>query len=154
MVLNFRRIVDSPSPCAEKQFSAATESSFHVCKTNEGQSVLKMLDQVMLQVEYNSFADRRLNRIDPLYRELCLIIAEVLVLDQDSVIRINGSNMSARLVQEVYTQLRNDHVCLVFSNYLNVSKRIFNKIGYLRTALYNAVFEIESHYTNDIRLID
>ena len=87
MVLNFRRIEANPSTCTEKRFSSITESSFHECKTTEGQSVLKMLKQVMLQVDYNSFADLRLNGIDPLYRELCLIIAEVLVLDPDSIIK-------------------------------------------------------------------
>ena len=87
MILNFRRIEDNSSTCTEKQFSSITGSSSHECKTTEGQSVLKMLKQVMLQVDYNSFADLRLNRIDPLYRELCLIIAEVLVLDPDSIIK-------------------------------------------------------------------
>ena len=152
MVLNFRRIETDPPDCAEKQFSATTGGSFHESKTpTDDQSVLKILNQVMLQVEYNNFADRRLNRIDPLYKELCLIIAEVLVLDQD-FIKINGTYICAHLVKEEYSQLRNDHLRLVFNNYLNVTKRVFNKRSYLRTALYNAVFEIESHYANDVRV--
>ena len=115
------------------------------------QSIFKMLEQVMLQVEYHRFADPRLNRIDPFYKELCLIIAEVLILNPDSTIKINGSIMSARMVQDVYSQICNDHLRLVFCNFNNISHRIINKMGYLRTALYNAVFEIESHYLNDVR---
>ena len=114
------------------------------------QSIFKTLEQVMLQVEYHCFADLRFNRIDPLYKELCLIIAEVFVLDQDSLIKINGSNTSVLLVRDVYSQIRNDHVRLVFSNFNNVAQRIINKKAYLRTALYNAVFEIESHHLNDM----
>jgi len=113
-------------------------------------SILKMLEQVMYQLEYHCFADLRLNRIDPFYKELCLVIADVLLLDPDTVISVNGSKMSAFLVQEVYGQLRNDHVRIVFENFQNVSYRIYNKKAYLRTALYNVVFEIESNFINDI----
>ena len=113
-------------------------------------SIFKVLEQVMMQVEYNGFTDIRLNRIDPFYKELCLIIAEVFVIDQDSVIKINGSNCHVRLAQEVYSQIRHDHVRLVFNNFNNVSHRIINKKAYLRTALYNAVFENESQYINDM----
>jgi len=119
-----------------------------------GQSILNMLDQVMLQVEYHCFADLRFKRIDPFYKELCLIIAEVLILDKDSVIKINGSNIPVGLVQEIYSQIRNDHLRIIFSNFQNVYYRIYNKKLYLRTALYNAVFEIESHYVNDMNMTD
>ena len=107
-----------------------------------------MLQQVMRQVEYHCFADLRFNRIDPFYKELCLVIAEVLVLNPASFIKINGSNMSAHLVREIYSQLHNDHLRLVFENFHNVSYHVYNKKAYLRTALYNAVFELESNYLN------
>jgi len=152
MVLNFRRTDVNPSTYTADMSDAITGNNLTAWKTTDGLSILKMLEQVMLQVEYNCFADRRLNRINPLFKELCLIIAEVLVLDNDTVMKINGSNTPAHLVKEVYSQIRNEHVCLVFDNYRNVNERIFNKRAYLRTALYNAVFEIESHYANDIRL--
>jgi hypothetical protein len=141
----------SPSLCTSKAARADVGSGSPVCEVTDGQSIFKMLDHVMIQVEYHCFVDLRFNRIDPLYKELCLIIAEVLVLDSDSVIKIGGSFICARLVQEVYSKINNDHVRLVFSNFNNVSQRIFNKKAYLRTALYNAVFEIESHFVNDFR---
>ena len=119
---------------------------------SDGQSIFKMLDKVMLQVEYHCFADLRFKHIDPLYKELCLIIAEVLVLSHDSILKINGSAISALVVQDVYSQIRNHHVRLVFDNFHTVSKQVFNKKAYLRTALYNAFFEYESHYVNDMAL--
>jgi hypothetical protein len=112
-------------------------------------SIYEMQKQVMHQVEYHCFADLRFNRIDPFYKELCLVIAEVLVLDPASIVKINGSNMCALLVQEVYLQLHNDHVRLVFDNFHNVSNHVYNKKAYLRTALYNAVFELESNSLNN-----
>ena len=148
MTLHFRPIKTSSPPCTEKEPGVDIGNGFPVGGITDGQSILNMLKQVMQQVEYHCFTDLRLNRIDPLYKELCLIIAEVLVLDHESVIKINGSNIRAHLVQEVYSQIHNGHVSLVFNNFQNVSHRIYNKKFYLRTALYNSVFELESHYLN------
>jgi hypothetical protein len=118
--------------------------------TSFGQSVFKMLDQVMAQVEYHCFVDLRFNRIDPLYKDLCLIISEVLVLKYDSVIKINGASIPIFLVQEVFSQLRNHHLRQVFDNFHNVSHRVNNKKAYLRTALYNSFFEYEAQTVNDM----
>jgi len=52
-------------------------------------------------------------------------------------------------VQEIYLKINNEHVRLVVSNFNNyVTQHIFNKKAYMRTALYNVVFEIEAHYVN------
>jgi hypothetical protein len=122
--------------------------------SSSGKSILEMLELVKQQVEYHCFTDLCTNRTEPLYKELCLIIAEVLVLNPDSIVTINGSNMRAHLVQEVYSQLENDHIQLVYDNLHNVSTHIYNKKFYLRTALYNAVFEIEADSVNDITVYD
>jgi len=113
-----------------------------------GLPFFSVLERVMTQVEYPCFMDLRVKSIDPLYKELCLIMAEVLVLGRDDFIKINGSLIPVQLVKEVYLMLRHDHVRLVFDNFHNVSHRVHNKKAYLRTALYNAVFEIESHFVN------
>jgi hypothetical protein len=113
-------------------------------------SIFQMTEQVMRQVEYHCFASSRLKWVDPFYKELCLVIAEVLVLDPNTIISINGSKINVFLVQEVYGQLRNEHLRLVCENFKNVKNRILNKKAYVRTALYNTFFEIESHYINDI----
>ena len=104
----------------------------------------------MRQVEYHCFADLHLKWVDPFYTELCLVIADVLVLNPDTVITINGSKMSVFLVQEIYMKLHNDHLRLVFKNFKNISHRVYNKKAYLRTALYNVFFELESHIINDM----
>jgi len=150
MVQNFSHTEVSPSTCSSNVLSTSAVSGFTEGKTTDKPSILKMLEQVMLQVEYHRFTDLKLRRIDPIFKELCLIIAEVLVLDQDSVIRINSAQISTYLVQEIYSTIRYDHVCLVYNNFRDVSKHIYNKRAYLRTSLYNAVFELEAQYINDI----
>jgi hypothetical protein len=117
--------------------------------TVSGRSLSETLDVVMRQVDYNCFADLRFNRIDPLYKELCLVIAEAFFLKSDSTIKINGSFVHAQLLKEVFSNLSNEHLRLVFENFHNVAARVYNKKAYLRTALYNAVFELESSCVND-----
>ena len=112
------------------------------------QSFSDTLNLVMQQVEYHSFADLRFRCIDPLFKELCFIISEVFLLNPESVIKVNGASLPLSLVQEVFSQLRNEHVRLVFSNFKEVSNQVYNKKAYLRTALYNSVFEIEAHFAN------
>ena len=113
-----------------------------------GRSVFEALDHVMSQVEYQCFTEGPFNHIDPLFKELCLVIAEVLVLCHDSTLKVNGALISAHIVQDVFFRIRNDHIRLVFNNFRCVTQRIVNKKAYLRTALYNSIFEIESHFVN------
>jgi len=116
----------------------------------DGPSFFKALERVMAQVEYHCFADLRYKRIDPLYKELCCIIAEVFVLSRDSELKINGCFIAASVVQDIYSQIRNHHLRLVFDNFNNVTQRVYNKKAYLRTALYNAFFEYHSQCINEV----
>jgi hypothetical protein len=109
-----------------------------------------VIEKVMLQVEYQYFAEVRSKRLDPLYKELCLIIAETLVADRNPVIKINGEYICSRLVRDVFSQIRNRHVQLVFDNFQNVSDRVVHKRAYLRTALYNSVFEFQARSDNKL----
>jgi len=106
------------------------------------------MELVMRQVEFHCFASTQFKWIDPLYKELCLVIADVLVMDSDAVITVNGTKTPVFLVQEVYSKLNNDHLRLVFKNFKNVTYPVYNKKAYLRTVLYNSVFEIEAHSIN------
>jgi len=124
--------------------------SFHDTAANLSppQSIATALDLVMQQVEYQCFVDIHTRRTDRFYMELCLIISEVFVMNSKGVIRINAVETPVGLVQEVFARLRHEHVRLVFDNFQEVTCRVYNKRAYLRTALYNAVFEVESNYIN------
>ena len=81
-------------------------------------------------------------------RELCYIIAEVYIIDPDSKVKISDEILDAHLVQEIFRELTLEHLRLVNDNFKDQIELIKNKRAYLRTALYNSVFEIEAHYTN------
>ena len=108
-------------------------------------SLSSSLAKVQSQVEYHCFASLNTGRIDPLYNELCLVIAETLLLYPDSYIKINGTPTHIHLIQEVFLLLRSEHLRLVFNNLQNDSYKVSNKKAYLRSALYNSFFEYESN---------
>lgn len=108
-------------------------------------SLFQTLNEVKKQVNFESFD------ADPLINELCLIIAEVLVRPPESVMRIRGSEIEAAVVQEVYRMLTYEHLDLVRDNFKEQKRIIHKKTAYLQTALYNAVFEYEHHYTNLVK---
>lgn len=115
-------------------------------------SLFATLEQVKMQVEYLSFAETIKTTgktyIDPLYDELCLIIAEVLVRPPESTMRIRGGTIETHIVQEVYRALTAEHVQAVYKNFRAQTNHIYKKSAYLQTALYNAVFELNANETN------
>lgn len=112
------------------------------------------LNLAMAQVDYHCFADNRLGWVDPFYKELCLVIAEVFVLNPVTSVKINDSLLPARLVQDVFSHIRNEHVCLVYNNFHGLTHRVHNKKAYLRVALYNSVFELEAGAVNTLQAAD
>ena len=116
-------------------------------------SLFQTLSQVKKQVDYNDFAVESKHNpgqfyIEPLYNELCLIIAEMYVTPPERLVRIRGQEMEAATVQEVYSALTHDHVELVADNFRQQTQLIRKKTAYLQTALYNVLFEFDSHFIN------
>lgn len=121
------------------------------CQVKSRPSLFETLNAVKVQIGYQDFAQKRPNGkmiIDPLIEEICLVIAEVLVRPPRSIMRIRGCEIEAAIVQEVYGKLTFDHVDLVFNNFRQQTHVIKKKSAYMQTALYNAVFELNAHYTN------
>lgn len=120
----------------------------------ERPSIFAELDKVKAQVEYQCLEQSDPAFTDPLYHELCLIIAEVNLLSDSKAITVAGASLPASIVQEVYSALRCEHLQRVAYNFKRVSWEVARKKAYLRTALYNAVFELESGYANQLALWD
>lgn len=120
------------------------------CPVPSRPSLFKTLENVKRQVEYDAFG-RSVNGhiyIDPIFNELCLIIAETYVKPPAAVMRIRGAEIEAGFVQEVYGALRHEHIELVADNFKKQTSLIRKKTPYLQTALYNVLFEYDAHYTN------
>ena len=101
------------------------------------------------QVEYGIILHDK--RIAPaLAREVCMIMAEVYMMDPDKPIRISGEWLDGHVVQQVFGELTRAHVEMVIGEFCRLTIDVRNKKAYLRTALYNSVFSIEAHYTNRV----
>ena len=98
------------------------------------------------QIEMEAFLPSERNFAE----ELCLVMAEVYLMDPTSPIRIGGEVLDGYLVGEVFGQIRHEHVDLVMRNFKEVTATVKNKKAYLRASLYQSVFELESHYINRV----
>lgn len=101
------------------------------------------------QVEYRIILHDR--RVDPaLAHEICMIMAEVDMMNPDHPIRISGEWLDGHVVQQVFGELTREHVEMVIEEFCRLTCDVRNKKAYLRTALYNSVFSIEAHYRNRV----
>ena len=80
--------------------------------------------------------------------ELAAIIAEVLRLRPEDKLRVDGVMHPAADVQAVYKKLENEHIMHVIETYNEITYPIRSPKMYLRTALYNAVFELNNAGAN------
>lgn len=85
-----------------------------------------------------------------LVREVCMIIAEVYMMDPARPIRISGEWLDGYIVQEIFGELGRFHIEAVIDEFCRLDIDIRNKKAYLRTALYNIVFTLDAHYTNRV----
>ncbi len=84
--------------------------------------------------------------------EILMMIAEVYILPPDAQMQINGQKLPAGMVKEIYAMLHEEHIREVIDKYENAEYQIKFKKTYIRTALYNEVFEHESGFVNGFRV--
>ena len=111
-------------------------------------SYSEVLQRVKEQIDFACISESD----KPQAEEICLIIAEVLKFPPSIEMQIGGVKLPAEMVQEIYSLLRCEHIELVISNFAKADYVIHHKKTYLRTALYNSVFEFESHYANQVNV--
>ncbi len=83
-------------------------------------------------------------------KNLANIMADVMSTSPEKAIKINGEFMPASRVTEVYREVDNDHVRAIIRNFRKIRHKIQNTTPYLRTALYNSVFELEAQTENEV----
>ncbi|MBQ4065977.1 MAG: hypothetical protein IJD10_07740 [Clostridia bacterium] len=90
-------------------------------------------------------------RIDKaLAYELCAIIAEVRIMRPLFMVKVGGEALEVGLVKEIFDELTHEHLAMVIENFKACDYPIRNKKAYLRTALYNAVFELDAEVWNRV----
>lgn len=81
--------------------------------------------------------------------EFCNIMADVLTLPPQTLVVIGKEQRYALVVQEVYELLDERHIETVLVKFNQVCYEIKSLKTYIRTALYNSYFEIESKGANE-----
>lgn len=121
-------------------------------KTNalccESQSVRPSFDEVLEQVKEQIAIDCVPFEQILQAEELAAIIVEVLRLRPEDKLRVDGVMHPAADVQAVYAKLENEHIMHVIETYNEIPYPIRSPKMYLRTALYNAVFELNNAGAN------
>lgn len=107
----------------------------------------EVIEDVKSRIDFDCFNSLEKGQVE----EICLIIAEILKLPPEAKVRIAGNDLAADMVATIFHRLTHEHIALVMENYGKAWYEIHHKKTYLRTALYNSVFEIENHYANLVK---
>ena len=84
--------------------------------------------------------------------EIALIIAEVMCLSPEAEISIGREKHPASFVCEIYGRIDSDRVRAVIRRYREATYKITHPKSYLRTALYNSVFDLEAKTENEVNI--
>lgn len=122
-----------------KEQGAGRESESQSCRVG---SLRETLAEVYSQIESEGYNDPELAR------EIALIITEIYILPPTWEVQIDGQKMPAALVADVYRELTWEHVTAVIANFKSIGFEIKYRKSYIRTALYNEVFENYSRVAN------
>ena len=142
----------SPFPSREglKNYDECFGSSVSPSVSLRGKSALSFreaIEEAEAQIEPETFESSLRGRV----REVCRVIAEIYMLPDGSRVKIEGEELPIETVREVFAQLNDQHVRYSFERLDGYEGRIFAMKAFLRTLLYNSVFEMESHYDNRFR---
>ncbi len=83
-----------------------------------------------------------------LAEELISNIAEVYMLHDAAPVKIEGEQIDGYIIKQVFEELAEENLQLVIDNFRRVPYTINHVKSYIRTALYNSVFEYEAYYAN------
>lgn len=78
------------------------------------------------------------------------VMAEIYMLAPSAVITIDDEKQTAGQCAEIYRQLTREHIIWVIGKYRQVADEIRSVRRYLRTMLYNVVFEYEAAEVNQV----
>lgn len=112
-----------------------------------GMTLYQVFVEVTKQIDFNSFPPHDRTQV----KDIAMIIAEVFRLPAHANVRIGGEDLPAEMVAEVFTMLTSDHVEYVLENLRARKYPIKSMKTYLRTMLYNSVFDITARIENELR---
>lgn len=111
---------------------------------------LDALEKARLQVEAYAFGEEDADMVET----LCRNMATVYQMPKDTLITIGGEKKTAEQVAAVYSLIKHENIDHVITTFSEVNYRIKHLTTYLRTALYNSVFESSAFWENKFRSAD
>lgn len=108
------------------------------------QTLGDVLPSVYAMIEADAFDDAA----RPIAEEIALIVAEIFCLQESAAVRIGGEHLPVRAVQDAFSRLTNEHVQAVICRFEAIPYEVKHVKTYLRTALYNSVFELSARAAN------
>ena len=126
----------------KKQADRDTDISHSLCP-----GLVELYEKAKVQIEESAFqpSDRALAG------QIALIMAGIAQLPGDAAVRIGRETLPAYHIQESYRLLDHEHVAEVIRKYRKLTYRVDAVKTYLRTMLYNIVFEGAARVENDVR---
>lgn len=122
-------------------------------ETNSNQSIVReksdddiLVEAVKANIEYNLLCD---GKNDKLAQSILALIVEVLC-SKEKIYRINGTEMSARLVKERFRQLNYSDIACTIDSVGKGIGRIHNPRNYLLTTLFNSKTTSEVFWKNEV----
>ena len=124
----------------------SVKKSMSESQSGRDKTLLEYLYEIQEQVGYSEFEGEERKQV----KELCLIIAEVMRLPDTYDVTINGEKLPASIVKEVFALIEISHICHVLENFSKINYAVNHTKTYLRTALYNSVFEAQHKLENEV----
>lgn len=117
-------------------------------ESRSGQVVefLKVLEDVKIQVEADAFESEDAEMVET----LCRNMATVFQLPKGQLITIGGEKKSAEQVQAIYSLIKHENIEHIITSFQEIKYKVKHITTYLRTALYNSVFESSAFWENRV----
>lgn len=116
-------------------------------KSSRVRGFLEALETAKEQVDAFAFEKEE----EPLVETLCRNMATIYQMPKDTLVSINGQKMTAEQVSAIYQLIRQENIEHIICTFSKVDYGIKHTASYLRTALYNSVFESSAYWENKFR---
>lgn len=115
-----------------------------------GMSFREWVDVARAQVDMDEWPLWDRPRARAIAHDMCLIMADVYRAPAGMLVRIDGEEMTAGMVAEVYRELTSDHIREAAEQVAKRVGNVRNVKPYLRSVLYNVVLGFETAAVRDL----
>ncbi len=134
----------------DRQDSPAAADPVPSIRQERGMSFREWVDVAREQVDMDEWPLWERPRERAVAQDMCLVIAEVYRAPAGMLVRIDGEELTAGMVAEVYRELTPDHIREAAARVAERVGNVRNIKPYLRSVLYNVVLGFETAGVRDL----